>query len=369
MNAVLLKSYFLWPYATGGERSQTATMAALARAGCTVSVRYAIPPGLPQAAYDQFRQLIDRFAIPVNNENERSISYMADGIPFQARPVSGTPSSWLGDWLDELNPDLVFASAKDTWFLPALTAFWPGPGFIFIQDLSSLESMNTFLSPDFLSRLIRLDWTFIASSHFLKNRASEQLGIESSVLYPIVHPEPTRTPIPASGPVIMFGSDEGKGFDIFLGIARLLTEQRFATVCGWEQKPPTTSDIIDYLPFELSPVAVFKRSRAVVVPSRYEEGFGRVAFEAMAHGRPVVTSDRGALPEVVGNAGIVVPLQHDTSSIGEWVNAVNMILDREMVDDYVQAGLDRSRTIVRIRSRQFEQVFGVPYSAFNPPHA
>jgi len=41
----------------------------------------------------------------------------------------------------------------------------------------------------------------------------------------------------------------------------------------------------------------------VVIPSTWEEPFGLVAVEAMAHGRPVLASDRGALPELVGDDG------------------------------------------------------------------
>jgi glycosyltransferase involved in cell wall biosynthesis len=45
---------------------------------------------------------------------------------------------------------------------------------------------------------------------------------------------------------------------------------------------------------------------AVVVLPSFEEGFGLPALEAMALGIPVVVSNRGALPEVVGDAGLQV---------------------------------------------------------------
>ncbi|MGH2447102.1 MAG: glycosyltransferase [Chloroflexota bacterium] len=48
-------------------------------------------------------------------------------------------------------------------------------------------------------------------------------------------------------------------------------------------------------------------SRAIVVPSAWEEPFGLVALEAMALGVPPIVSDRGALPEIVahGRVGVV----------------------------------------------------------------
>lgn len=51
---------------------------------------------------------------------------------------------------------------------------------------------------------------------------------------------------------------------------------------------------------------LYARSALAVVPSEYE-GFGFPAGEAMACATPVVSTDGGALPEVVGDAGRIVP--------------------------------------------------------------
>ncbi|PCO06524.1 glycosyltransferase family 1 protein [Microbulbifer flavimaris] len=53
-------------------------------------------------------------------------------------------------------------------------------------------------------------------------------------------------------------------------------------------------------------VNYYAEAAVVACPSLYE-GFGLPAGEAMACGVPVVSSDGGALPEVVGDAGIIVP--------------------------------------------------------------
>jgi glycosyltransferase involved in cell wall biosynthesis len=46
---------------------------------------------------------------------------------------------------------------------------------------------------------------------------------------------------------------------------------------------------------------------SVTIPPVHREQFGRVLVEAMAAGVPVIGSDSGAIPEVIGDAGMVVP--------------------------------------------------------------
>ncbi|MEM6580023.1 MAG: glycosyltransferase family 4 protein [Pseudomonadota bacterium] len=73
----------------------------------------------------------------------------------------------------------------------------------------------------------------------------------------------------------------------------------------------TTEQMVEY----------YARAAVAVVPSVYE-GFGLPAGEAMACGVPVVSSDGGALPEVVGDSGIIVPAKNVTALVA----AINELL-------------------------------------------
>lgn len=75
---------------------------------------------------------------------------------------------------------------------------------------------------------------------------------------------------------------------------------------------------------------LIKMALAVAFPSEYE-GFGAPALEAMALGAPLVSSDRGSLPEVVGDAGLVLPLDIDA-----WAGALDTVSARR--DEMIRAG-------------------------------
>ena len=73
------------------------------------------------------------------------------------------------------------------------------------------------------------------------------------------------------------------------------------------QVPPLAGKVeyVGYVP-DAARREVYAGARLLVLPS-WHEGFGLPALEAMALGVPVVVSNRGALPEVVGDAGVLVP--------------------------------------------------------------
>lgn len=77
----------------------------------------------------------------------------------------------------------------------------------------------------------------------------------------------------------------------------------------------------------------------LAVPSRYE-GFGLPAAEAMAYGAPLVAADATALPEVVGDAGLLV----DPDDVEGWASAIGGLLDapRERAA-LAAAGRERAR--------------------------
>lgn len=77
-------------------------------------------------------------------------------------------------------------------------------------------------------------------------------------------------------------------------------------------------------------VRQYAQAWAAVVPSLYE-GFGLPAGEAMACGVPVISTTGGALPEVVGDAGLLVPPGN--------ARALASAIDRICGDDQLAAAL------------------------------
>src|SRR5258708_38822416 len=78
---------------------------------------------------------------------------------------------------------------------------------------------------------------------------------------------------------------------------------------------------------------------AMVYPSIYE-GFGLPPLEAMASGTPVLAGNGSSLPEVVGDAGLLVDA-FDIEAIAEGIR--RLLEDSALRDDLRRRGLDRAK--------------------------
>ena len=94
---------------------------------------------------------------------------------------------------------------------------------------------------------------------------------------------------------------------------------------------------VGYIPAEELPLW-YNAAEALAYPSLYE-GFGLPALEAMACGTPVVTSGTSSLPEVVGEAGMLV----EPTDVAALAGALQQVLeDGDLQEQMRTAGLARA---------------------------
>ena len=90
---------------------------------------------------------------------------------------------------------------------------------------------------------------------------------------------------------------------------------------------------LGFIPIEVLRI-FYDEAKVFVFPSLYE-GFGLPPLEAMAHGTPVVTSNVSSLPEVVGNAAVLV----NPENVFEIMHALHRVLmDKALRDRMKERG-------------------------------
>jgi glycosyltransferase involved in cell wall biosynthesis len=103
----------------------------------------------------------------------------------------------------------------------------------------------------------------------------------------------------------------------------------------------------------------FQRLDIMVIPTettkRVREQFGRVIVEAMASGVPVIGSSCGAIPEVIGDAGLVFP-EGDAAALAEALR--KLLADKKLRERLAEAGQ------VRVEEYSWTQVAEKTYELF-----
>jgi glycosyltransferase involved in cell wall biosynthesis len=82
------------------------------------------------------------------------------------------------------------------------------------------------------------------------------------------------------------------------------------------------------------------RAELAIIPSLYE-GFGFAAIEAMACGVPLISTSGGALPEVIKDAGIIIP----PKNVKEIYNSIDLLLSSpDKAKDFAEKALKRANS-------------------------
>jgi glycosyltransferase involved in cell wall biosynthesis len=214
----------------------------------------------------------------------------------------------------------------------------------------------------------------ITISRFVADYIKQWTGFESFVLHP---PHYGPAPFPNLGSiendyVLMMNACAVKGMPIFLALARAMPNVKFAALPGWGT---TAADRIALAGLRnLSLLSncknlddVFRRTRAVLMPSLWVEGFGMAAVDAMLRGIPVLASHHGGLIEAKLGTDYLLPVKPiesfedrlddnllpvpivPTQDVGPWQNALSrLVSDRDLYARQSAAARDATRFAVKM---------------------
>jgi glycosyltransferase involved in cell wall biosynthesis len=171
----------------------------------------------------------------------------------------------------------------------------------------------------------------VANSRFTAEKHRNAFGVTPTVIYPFIPPDRYRTTTTRES-VTFINPWPNKGLHIATKIAHQCPEIPFVFNLCW---PLTEKDRQNFIKKHLSGLPnvrlgepqsdmrkVYGRSKILLAPSVWEEGYGRVVTEAQISGIPVVASTRGGLPEAVGPGGILLDLDRP---ITDWAAALRKL--------------------------------------------
>jgi glycosyltransferase involved in cell wall biosynthesis len=190
---------------------------------------------------------------------------------------------------------------------------------------------------------------FVANSRFTACRVAKEFGLEAAVIPPLVRPETYRTA--NHGKHVLFVNPvTKKGVQTALDLARFNPHIPFVFLESWPMHPTEVDALrtalresrnVIFRRATLNMPAQYVQAKILLVPSVWEEAWGRVVTEAHCSGIPVVASAVGGLPESVGPGGVLVP---PGSSLDVWSQHLRALWASEtLYSRYRELAIDHSR--------------------------
>ena len=187
---------------------------------------------------------------------------------------------------------------------------------------------------------------FVSNSRFTAKSLMERYSIPSTVIIPLFRGTAYQAPRRPEN-ITFINPHPMKGLDLALEIVSRCPDIPFCFVKSWElneeEEDAVTRGAQAYSNLKIQQptrdmAAVYSRAKIVLMPSKWEEAWGRVATEAQFAGIPVIASDRGGLPDSVGPGGLLLD-----DSIENWVHAVRKLwFDHSYYSELSAAALEHS---------------------------
>ncbi|MEJ1336284.1 MAG: glycosyltransferase family 1 protein [Candidatus Sedimenticola sp. (ex Thyasira tokunagai)] len=152
---------------------------------------------------------------------------------------------------------------------------------------------------------------------------------------------------PTKDYILFVGGRSGyKNFDIAVEVLIELPEYAFVIVGGGEPDPKESEMLsaLDGRVYQLTGLSsadlniIYNHAFCLLYPSAYE-GFGIPVVEAMKSGCPVVSTNLSSIPEVVGDAALLV----DNPCVNSFIGKIKMLEDVQVKESLISKGLERSK--------------------------
>lgn len=238
------------------------------------------------------------------------------------------------------------------------------PGVVVVQGTGSVPLARAFLELDVPTTLYLRDVEFdrlggeipadprllvLANSGFTAECARRELSVDSHVVPPLVRPEAYRTSSRRDR-VVFVNPHPWKGVEIAFRLAERRPDIPFLFIESWNLRPDRKAEYgnrasalpnVEWSASVPDMREIYGKARVVLVPSTCEEAWGRVATEAQISGIPVLASNRGGLPESVGEGGILVDPE---APLEAWEEALARLWDDPgAYEQLSEAALEHSR--------------------------
>ena len=181
---------------------------------------------------------------------------------------------------------------------------------------------------------------FYVASDFM-NEVIQALGGQqiSNIIYPIPPPEHYLVERKDSWYITIININHGKGGDIFLEIVKAIKDLPFLAICnepnvgiynsGSQRYLNSLDDeIVREINGEVLTYTdvkeVYAKTKILLIPSHVDETFSRVAYEGAANGIPILTSGKGFVKQLLGNAGIYL-----SENPQDWIDAIRQLYHRD----------------------------------------